>query len=662
MIFVRNKIKLLFAGLSFAVSFIVYILTLAPGVFFVDSGELAVACIKLGIAHPTGYPLFTILGRVFSLIPSSEPIFILNFSSALFSSIAVLIFFYLVSFFISLTDRFEKINPKKKKKNIFIPETVNYMISFSSSLILAFSFTFWNTANSIEVYNLHKIFLALLLFTFIKSNYFELFSKKSDSDTGKYWILFAFLAGLSFTNHLSTMFLAIGMIYLYFATNGFNKESFRRLLYLIPLFVLGLSPYIYLFLRAEYAPVAWGYPHNWENFVRHISGKQFSVWMFSSSDTMIKQFNHFIEVYPRELSVFVLIIIIMGLIELYRADIKLFLFTLLIFVFTVLYSINYDIYDIDSYFIAAFFISVLWSGMGIKFIFKWISNMNFQENMKKYVMYLILIFLPGFLLFTNYGKNDESKNHFVKDYTFNVFNSAKQNSIIMSTQWDFWVSSSWYYQYVKGMRPDVMVVDKELFRRGWYLRHIKVHYPDFYGRIKTEFDAYETELIKFERFTHKYLEPKSELDRKELEKIQLSFYNFLNAIVDKNQDKNFYTTYEIEDVKAPMEKFGKDYIRIPEGLLIKYTKSAEFDSTYKDPDFKFDYSNNTIYYYEFLMKNYYRALILRANYLMNFEKYDEAEKLVNLAVEIENKAPANIPSREGIKVLNKIKELREIKK
>lgn len=662
MIFVRNKIKLLFAGLSFAVSFIVYILTLAPGVFFVDSGELAVACIKLGIAHPTGYPLFTILGRVFSLIPSSEPIFILNFSSALFSSIAVLIFFYLVSFFISLTDRFEKINPKKKKKNIFIPETVNYMISFSSSLILAFSFSFWNTANSIEVYNLHKIFLALLLFTFIKSNYFELFSKKSDSDTGKYWILFAFLAGLSFTNHLSTMFLAIGMIYLYFATNGFNKESFRRLLYLIPLFVLGLSPYIYLFLRAEYAPVAWGYPHNWENFVRHISGKQFSVWMFSSSDTMIKQFNHFIEVYPRELSVFVLIIIIMGLIELYRADIKLFLFTLLIFVFTVLYSINYDIYDIDSYFIAAFFISVLWSGMGIKFIFKWISNMNFQENMKKYVMYLILIFLPGFLLFTNYGKSDESKNHFVKDYTFNVFNSAKQNSIIMSTQWDFWVSSSWYYQYVKGMRPDVMVVDKELFRRGWYLRHIKVHYPDFYGRIKTEFDAYETELIKFERFTHKYLEPKSELDRKELEKIQLSFYNFLNAIVDKNQDKNFYTTYEIEDVKAPMEKFGKDYIRIPEGLLIKYTKSAEFDSTYKDPDFKFDYSNNTIYYYEFLMKNYYRALILRANYLMNFEKYDEAEKLVNLAVEIENKAPANIPSREGIKVLNKIKELREIKK
>lgn len=662
MISIRNKIKLLFAVLSFVVSLVVYILTLAPGVFFVDSGELAVACIRLGIAHPTGYPLFTLLGRIFALIPSSEPVFVLNFSSALFSSTAVLIFFYIVSSFISLTDKFEKINSKKNKKNIFIPDIVNYAISFSCSLILAFSFTFWNTANSIEVYNLHKIFLALLLLTFIKSNYFGLFSKKPDENAGKYWILFAFLAGLSFTNHLSTMFLAIGMIYLYFATNGFNKESFRRLLYLIPLFALGLSPYIYLFLRAEYAPVAWGYPHNWDNFVRHISGKQFSVWMFSSSDTMIKQFNHFIEVYPRELSVFVLIIVILGLIELYRADIKLFLFTLLIFVFTVLYSVNYDIYDIDSYFIAAFFISVVWAGMGLKFIFKWISNMNIQENIQKNIMYLLLIFLPGFLLFTNYSKNDESENHYVRDYTFNVFNSARQNSIIMSTQWDFWVSASWYYQYIKGMRPDVLVIDKELFRRGWYLRHFKVHHPDFYLNIKTEFDAYETELLKFEKFTDRYLEPKNETDKKELEKIQKAFFYFLNAIVDKNQDKNFYTTYEIEDTKAAMEKFGRDYNKIPEGLLIKYTKSADFDSTYKDPEFKFDISNDKKYYYEFLMKNYYRALMMRANYLMNFEKYDEAANLVNLAVELENKSPANIPSREGSKILNKIQELKSIKK
>ncbi|MCK4656993.1 MAG: DUF2723 domain-containing protein, partial [candidate division Zixibacteria bacterium] len=41
--------------------------TSANFVGFVDSGELAVACFSLGIAHPTGYSLYTLLGRVFTL-------------------------------------------------------------------------------------------------------------------------------------------------------------------------------------------------------------------------------------------------------------------------------------------------------------------------------------------------------------------------------------------------------------------------------------------------------------------------------------------------------------------------------------------------------------------------------------------------------------------
>ncbi|MBN1634714.1 MAG: DUF2723 domain-containing protein [Ignavibacteria bacterium] len=664
MTLIKNKIKFFWALAAFVISFIVYILTLAPGVFFVDSGELAVACIKLGIAHPTGYPLFTLIGRIFSLIPSSEPIYILNFASALFSSVAVFIFFYLISYILYLTERLNKIGSDKKKKFPAVPENINYAISFSASLILAFSFTFWNTANSIEVYNLHKVFLVLLLLVFLKSLYSDLQKKNETADSGKYWILFAFLTGLSFTNHLSTLYLGFGIMVLYFVKYGFNKESFKRLLFLIIPFILGISAYIYLFLRSENAPISWGYPHNWENFVRHISGKQFMVWMnpFSIDDVKIKQFNHFIEIYPRELSIPVLLIIIIGLIELYRKSTKFFIFTLLIFFTTLWIACSYDIYDIDSYFLAAFIISVLWAGIGLQLVYKLISKSDIQENLKKYVSYFILFVAPLFLLVSNYKSNDESKNKYVSDYTFNVFNSARPNSIIMSTQWDFWVSASWYYQYVKGIRPDVLVVDKELFRRGWYLRHMKVHYPEFYLRIKNEFDTYETELMKFEKYTDRYLKPKNESDKKELEKIQIAFFYFLNAIVDKNQDKNFYTTFEIEDTKAALEKFGKEYNRIPEGLLIRYTKSNDFDSTYIEPEFKFDISNNTIYYYDFLMKNYYRSLMLRANYLMNFGKYEEAEKLISKVIELENKAPANIISREGYKILNQINQLKELQK
>ena len=43
----------------------VYVYTLAPSVVHIDSGELATVQATLGIAHPTGYPLFTVVGYLF---------------------------------------------------------------------------------------------------------------------------------------------------------------------------------------------------------------------------------------------------------------------------------------------------------------------------------------------------------------------------------------------------------------------------------------------------------------------------------------------------------------------------------------------------------------------------------------------------------------------
>ena len=51
------------------VSFLVYVTTVAPDVGFTDSGELAAVCTTLGVAHPTGYPLYTLLGHVSTLLP-----------------------------------------------------------------------------------------------------------------------------------------------------------------------------------------------------------------------------------------------------------------------------------------------------------------------------------------------------------------------------------------------------------------------------------------------------------------------------------------------------------------------------------------------------------------------------------------------------------------
>jgi hypothetical protein len=70
-----------FTGL---IIFIFYFTSIAPSVVQIDSGELAAVQCTLGIAHPTGYPLFTILGYLFSLIPLPfSKIFQLNILSAI---------------------------------------------------------------------------------------------------------------------------------------------------------------------------------------------------------------------------------------------------------------------------------------------------------------------------------------------------------------------------------------------------------------------------------------------------------------------------------------------------------------------------------------------------------------------------------------------------
>ena len=48
--------------LVFCLPLVIYLLTLAREITFTDSGELAAATTTLGIAHPPGYPLFTLVG------------------------------------------------------------------------------------------------------------------------------------------------------------------------------------------------------------------------------------------------------------------------------------------------------------------------------------------------------------------------------------------------------------------------------------------------------------------------------------------------------------------------------------------------------------------------------------------------------------------------
>ena len=73
----------------FAVPLVVYTAMLAPSVLPGDSGEFQFAAPTLSIPHPTGYPLYLLLGKLFSALPIGNTAYRINLLSAVAAAGAV---------------------------------------------------------------------------------------------------------------------------------------------------------------------------------------------------------------------------------------------------------------------------------------------------------------------------------------------------------------------------------------------------------------------------------------------------------------------------------------------------------------------------------------------------------------------------------------------
>jgi len=95
-----NNYKLLnkiFAGIVFLISIIILFSTVQPSVSFWDCGEFTAAAYYLQVPHPPGSPFFTILGRIFAIVPFVENIALrVNTISVLSSGFSIL-FLYLIA-------------------------------------------------------------------------------------------------------------------------------------------------------------------------------------------------------------------------------------------------------------------------------------------------------------------------------------------------------------------------------------------------------------------------------------------------------------------------------------------------------------------------------------------------------------------------------------
>ncbi len=599
---------------------LVYALTLAPSVVEIDSGELATVQILAGIAHPTGYPLFTLVGYLFAKLPLFESkILQMNFLAAFWCALALIFFvkdlnlIFVYSRFSTETKSGENFPKASKKNPAFSLSSLEIILSVAFSvLLLAFSKTYWKQSLSVEVYSLQIFLLVVIIYFILRA---VTFNEKHK------WSKVAAALAFGFTNHMTTLLLLPGLAYFFFRKEGFNKESFAKLTKMIFLFfIILIIIYSYLPFRAAANPALnWGNPIDWEKFWRHFTGKQYQVWMFSSIADAKKQLVKYIVNLPSEFSYVGLILGIIGFYQLLKISKALFIFLLTNFLFTVFYVINYNIHDLDSYFLLSYITLSFVFPFAFQFLKKPFKDVRIVTGV--FALTLIWEFIPNF-------NNVNQRNNFTfEDYAKIILNKAEKNSIILTYQWDYFVSASYYFRYVENYRRDVAVVDKELLRRSWYYNQLNRNYPFVLKGISPIVKNFKRALKPFER-GEKY---NSFL----LEKY---YRAIISGIISSNiKDRSVYLMPEMVDNELRRKEFALPvgYGLAPYYFCYKVVKGNKYVEMPMDIKL-FRFPKNGNYYVNFVRRIVAEMLLKRAIYELRFNKKERAQYFVRTALKFYN--------------------------
>jgi hypothetical protein len=543
----------LIAGVVFLIAITVYHSTMCPTVSFTDSGELATVATTLGIAHPTGYPLWTLIGRLAVIMPlGGQEIVRLNVLATILTALAVAFFFK----FVLILYRSARVFKFKAQRSRDGDRWILLFSAFITALAVGFSSTIWAQSVEIEVYALHLLLIVILSIFFISGIEEQLV------DSGQFsrrLFLFSFLLGLSFANHMTTILLAPGFLSLYFVSLGSNKRSWQLIVALTPFFFLGLTSYVYLPIRSAGGTLLdWGHPVTLERFWWHVTGRQYQTWMFSSWKVVTKQLDYFITNFPTEFRWVVVAFIVVGLVETLNRSKRLLAFLMLLFGTCVAYSVNFDIHEIDPYFLLAYLACGCCLGIAVRSVVGW--SMNQKLKYFSPAMIVVLVSLPVIQIVENRSDIDQSKNFQATDFVRNVFSQLEPNAVVFSSLWDYFVSPSYYYQIVRKERPDVILIDAELLQdRTWYFIQLEHDHPGIFDSTQGSVRAFLSELTKFEKGEpFDYATIKGRWD------------GLLADMVS-----NFLSKHPVYADGRVAGQFSQEFEAVPEGLLVRLTYKGQ---------------------------------------------------------------------------------------
>jgi hypothetical protein len=228
-----------------ALSLLVYLRTLLPDMAFDDWGELQTVPHVLGIAHPTGYPTYILVARLFELLPIGSVAFEANLFAAVCVAVALA----------AMTSTSLRLG-------------VRPAIAVAAAVATGAIGTIWASAVVAEVNALHLAFIALLV---------DRSLAWADERRTRDLALGGLLIGLSLGNHLLTAFVAPFFV-LFALWAGRRTLLERKRLILVPAATMlaGVAVYLYIPIAASLdPPLPYNSPTTLDAFWFLVTGEQF---------------------------------------------------------------------------------------------------------------------------------------------------------------------------------------------------------------------------------------------------------------------------------------------------------------------------------------------------------------------------------------------------
>lgn len=396
-----------------------YLRTLAPGLLSGDSGEFQFAAWLGGLAHPTGYPLYLMLGWVWAhLVPWHDPAWRMNALSALCGAVATGLVYLLALRMVKAVLRPASPllgegelppgsgglgggaqgspSPRRGDPSASLlggcarvrGKVALRLVALFAALTFAVTPTFWSQAIIAEVYALNAVFVAAILLGVVS------WTERLD----RRWLYTtAFVFGLSLAHHRTTLLYIPAIVVFLWLTwraregeqgsapregeeGGSGGAEVRSLLQprvlasLIALVCLPLLFYAYIPLRAPHVPYLQVeissdqtlelYRPTLEGFVEHVSGQGFGA-AIGAGRVSLAEMAATTGLFIRELTIPGLLLGLLGLTWLGVRSRPLLALTALGFLALVGFNLVYGIGDIYVYYIPAYLIWVLWMAVGV---------------------------------------------------------------------------------------------------------------------------------------------------------------------------------------------------------------------------------------------------------------------------------------------------------